>query len=60
MVETQLQEQAKYFTTSEACSCPDWRWRRPEAGCKHMRELRAAEALLEAHRTKWSRGSDRV
>ena len=60
MVETQHQEQARYFTTTEACSCLSWRWRRPEGGCKHMLALRRALALLEAHKAKWSRSSDRV
>ena len=54
MVETQHQEQARYFTTTEACSCPDWRWRRPEAGCKHMLALRRAMAVVEANKAKWA------
>lgn len=58
MVETQLQEQARYYTTTEACSCPDWRWRPQARPCKHVVALCAAEALLAANRAKWDeRGS---
>ena len=44
---------AEYFTTVEpaGCSCKGWRWRRD---CRHYRQLRAAQAIIEANRLKWA------
>lgn len=43
---------AKHFTTANppSCSCPGWRWRQD---CRHVRELRAALALIESVKAKW-------
>ena len=46
---------ARYYTTPDACSCPDWRWRRRAGGCKHMRALVAALELIAANDRKWLR-----
>jgi hypothetical protein len=32
---------------AEACTCPDWRKRHPENGCKHLRRVRLERARLE-------------
>ncbi len=47
---------SQYFTSTVACSCPDYVYRRMRLGlpCKHIRRLREAEALLAANRVKWS------
>ena len=43
---------SKHFTTidPDACSCPGWYWRRR---CRHVDELRAAQALVAAVEKKW-------
>ena len=40
----------KYYSTDEACSCPDWHYRRRtrESPCKHVKRLQDARALLDA------------
>ena len=45
---------ARYFTTVDACSCPDWRFRGRYRPCKHVKALREAEALLAANAVKWA------
>ena len=51
---------ARYFTTPEACSCPDWKWRGSKPGkyhgrpCKHMTALRRAVSLIAANNAKWA------
>ena len=42
-----------YYTTTEACSCPDFRYRGRLRPCKHIRRLRDAHALIEATNRKW-------
>jgi hypothetical protein len=32
---------------AEACTCPDWRRRHPENGCKHLRRVRLERARAE-------------
>lgn len=32
---------------AEACTCPDWRQRHPEDGCKHLRRVRLERARVE-------------
>ena len=39
-----------HYTTAEACSCKDWRYRRAARPCKHVRRLRWAASLLQAQR----------
>ena len=46
-------EAARYFTSLEACSCPDWHYRGRQRPCKHVRELRQALAVLDSHKRKW-------
>ena len=38
----------RYRTDEGACSCPDWWYRRPLDGCKHMQKLRSALAWVRA------------
>ena len=45
---------AKYFTTTEACSCLDARYRPWARPCKHVRALREALAVLDANGRKWA------
>lgn len=33
------------------CTCPDWKHRQPEGGCKHIRRVRGEEAVIRAIRT---------
>ena len=46
-------EVSRYYTTLQACSCKDWRYRRKATGCKHMRELAAALDIIERYKAKW-------
>lgn len=50
-------EPARYYTTRQACSCPDWYYRgsraEPQRPCKHMVELVWALAVLERNLAKW-------
>ena len=39
----------RYFTTAQACSCPQWRFRPQQRPCKHVRRLREAEGLDRGH-----------
>jgi predicted nucleic acid-binding Zn finger protein len=32
---------------AEACTCPDWRHRHPEGGCKHLRRVRLERARAD-------------
>ena len=51
---------ARYYTSTEACSCPDWTWRGSRPGkhhgrpCKHITALRRAVSLLAQNSVKWS------
>ena len=45
---------AKYFTSLDGCSCPDWRYRGHIRPCKHVSALRDAVAVLEANAAKWA------
>ena len=47
---------SRYFTSTVACSCPDYVYRRMRLGlpCKHIRRLQEALALLSSNRAKWS------
>ena len=45
---------AKYFTSTEACSCPQWRFRPWARPCKHQKALRQAIELVDANRRKWA------
>ena len=45
---------ARYFTSSEACSCPDWAYRGRYRPCKHIKALREALAVLDANTAKWA------
>ena len=42
----------KYFTTTRACSCPDWQYRGRYRPCKHIKALVAAYALIQAQNVK--------
>ena len=46
-------EVARYFTTTKACSCPDFRFRGRFRPCKHVKALREAQALITAQKRKW-------
>ena len=51
--------EAKYFTSTEACSCPDWRFRGRQRPCKHVEALRQAVAVIAATNAKWAtKGGD--
>ena len=39
-----------YYTTPQACSCPDHRFRGRERPCKHVKRLRAARRLIDNQR----------
>ena len=42
---------SKYFTTADPPACsPGWYWRRR---CRHVDELRVAQALIASNRAKW-------
>ncbi len=41
------QQAAKYFTSTEACSCPDWLYRGHIRPCKHVRELRGGGLMRQ-------------
>ena len=43
-----------YYTTTEACSCPDFRYRSHIRPCKHVKALRDAHALIDATNRKWA------
>ena len=45
--------EARYFTSSETCSCPQWRYRPWARPCKHQEALRQAIELLDANAAKW-------
>ena len=49
-----LDQPAKYFTSTESCSCPDWRFRGRQRPCKHILRLREALDVLDANRRKWA------
>ena len=40
----------RHYTTQDACSCPDYLYRRMQVGedCKHMMTLKAAHQLIDA------------
>ena len=42
-----------YFTSLDACSCPDFRYRRRARPCKHVAALRDAYKLIKAVLRKW-------
>ena len=44
---------ADYFTTTNACSCPDFRYRGRLRPCKHISALVDAYALIRAVLRKW-------
>ena len=48
-------EPARYYTSTEACSCPDFVYRRMRAKqyCKHQKALNAALELIDANVAKW-------
>ena len=47
---------ARYYTSTEGCSCPDYVYRRMRTGqeCKHQKALRQALELLAANAVKWA------
>ena len=47
---------ARYFTSLEACSRPDYVYRRMRTGqqCKHQKALRQALELLAANEARWA------
>ena len=47
---------SRYMTSTVACSCKDYQYRRMRRGehCKHILSLRAALALIASNRAKWS------
>ena len=47
----------KYFTSVDACSCPDYQYRRGRLGqdCKHMAQLREAVEVVASHRARWAK-----
>ena len=51
---------ARYYTSTEACSCKDWEYRGSRPGkyhnkpCKHMASLRQALQLLGRNAAKWA------
>ena len=47
---------AKYFTTVDGCSCPDFQYRRMRTGqdCKHQKSLRQALKLIAANTARWA------
>lgn len=56
--------QPNYYTTLEACSCPDYQYRLRErkenGGCKHMRALREALEHVAAQRSfNWQKDRER-
>ena len=48
--------EAKYFTSVDTCSCPDFRYRKSQLGleCKHITTLRKAIEIIGEHKAKWA------
>ena len=44
--------EVKYYTSTRACSCPDWRYRGHIRPCKHVRALVDAYALIRSQDIK--------
>ena len=47
---------ARYYTSVEGCSCPDYVHRKMKTGrqCKHQKALRQALELLAANQARWA------
>ena len=43
----------RYFTSVDACSCPDWKFRGRFRPCKHVKALREAYETIKAANRKW-------
>ena len=53
--------EVKYFTSVDACSCRDFRYRKGRLGlaCKHITTLRQAIEVIDEHKAKWATISGR-
>ena len=42
-----MEHTPRYYSTPDACSCPDWQYRGRLRPCKHVRALRQAIDLVD-------------
>ena len=53
LVARQMAKRSAYFTDTEACSCPDFKYRGRLRPCKHIIELREAFDQIEKVELRW-------
>ena len=51
----EVENEAKYFTDTRACSCPDFFYRGHERPCEHIRAYHEALEIVTTVERKWER-----